>query len=208
MRELTGLFDLIERVTPEGGDWCTVSKAQTLAAMVVALRPQTVVEIGVWMGGSAIPMALALQYIEKLEPMSPRRLVAIDAWSADASIQGQEGKNVEWWSAAPHDLALTRFQERIAKHELAEIVQVVRCSSETASVPADIGLLHIDGNHGEQAISDVKRFAAGMARGGILVMDDVGWGAGTVATATQHARALGFADLYPLGTGVAMIRLS
>ena len=54
------LFSQIEAL-PMIGDWCPLDKAKTLAAMVLALRPAVVVEIGVWRGSSLLPMALALK---------------------------------------------------------------------------------------------------------------------------------------------------
>lgn len=62
MISLRSLLDEIARCLPEGGEWCTLDKAETLAAMIVAARPRLVVEIGVWEGGSLIPMLLALQH--------------------------------------------------------------------------------------------------------------------------------------------------
>jgi predicted O-methyltransferase YrrM len=76
----------VEDAAPEGGDWCSADKAVQLAALVIEHRPQVVVELGVWMGGSAIPMANALG-----------KLLAIDAWSTEASVAGQEGVNATWW---------------------------------------------------------------------------------------------------------------
>lgn len=197
----------IERVTPEGGDWCSVEKASTLAAMIIVNRPRLVVELGVWMGGSAIPIALALRH-NSLKHGLPGRLVAIDAWSAEASVAGQEGANLEWWRSIDHARALIVFRERIARHGLTEVVEVVRSPSDAATVPSEIGLLHVDGNHGEQAIRDVERFAPNVHIGGLMVLDDLAWSGGGVTRAWDRAHELGFIDLYPLGTGIAMLRIS
>lgn len=199
------LLETIGQVTQEGGDWCSVSKAQALAGLIVSLRCPTVVEIGVWMGGSAIPMALALQH-NFVEAGVRGRLVAIDPWSPAASVVDQQGDNQKWWSDVNHDQALATFKRRIAKHELESFVEIVRSSSDDAAVPEQIDLLHIDGNHGPQAVRDVDRFAPAIPGGGILVMDDLQWEGGSVERAHQTAIARGFRDLYQIGTGVVMIR--
>src|SRR4051812_47320274 len=78
--------------------WCTVDKAKTLAASVLAIRPGTVVQIGVWAGRSLIPMALACQSVHK------GIVIGIDPWSPDASAEGQIGENLAWWKdVAPHE---------------------------------------------------------------------------------------------------------
>lgn len=205
------LMTRVGEVLKEGGDWCGLDKAQTLAAMVLALRPRLICEVGVWTGGSLIPMLLALRTVEALETAahgtSPRRrAVAIDAWSATASCIGQDGENRDWWRAADHDAALQVFLGRLEALGLGSICDVVRAPSERVPAPDLIGLLHLDGNHGEQAVSDVERFAAAVVPGGILVMDDLHWQGGHVLRARDRALELGFAELYPLGSGMVLQR--
>ena len=194
------LLAQIEICLPEGGQWCSLEKAQTLAALIVGLRPRTVVEIGVWMGGSLVPMLLALKYNRA------GRAIAIDPWSPDASRAGEAPENAQWWGSIDHELALRTFADRLAKHDVASYCEVWRQRSDDATPPAPIDLLHVDGNHSDQAVRDVLRFAPGVRGGGILVLDDVGWIGGHVSRALEHARSLGFTELYPLGTGIVLQR--
>ena len=60
---MTNLFLDIADVVPRLNGWCSVNKAQHLAAMVCALQPVTAVEIGVFGGKSLIPMAMAMKRI-------------------------------------------------------------------------------------------------------------------------------------------------
>ncbi len=228
----------IARCLPEGGDWCSLEKAQSLAALVVGLRPRVVCEIGVWMGGSLVPMLLAMRAVELLEheamdvdaavrrasrTQGPdeeaaaahaakftsvrRRVVAIDPWSAPASCEGQGSEDAAWWSTVDHDEALRVLLARISRHGVAALCEVVRERSDVAQVPPRIDLLHVDGNHADQAMRDVQRFAGAVPVGGILVLDDVEWRGGHVARAHEHARATGFVDLYPVDTGIVMQRI-
>lgn len=196
---------------PEGGDWCSLEKAQTLASLVAGLRPRVVLEIGVWMGGSLVPMAIALRVLGELDAAArrevvPRRAIAVDPWSAAESCADQTPIDAAWWRSVDHDAALARFTTRVAKHRLTSLVEVVRCPSDRAPVPPSIDLLHVDGNHADQARRDVERFAPSVPPGGILVLDDLDWSGAHVRRGHDLAIALGFRDLFPLGCGVVMQR--
>jgi len=189
----------IERVTPDGGDWCSVEKSQTLAALILGLRPEVVIEIGVWRGGSCIPMCLALRHVG-----GPSRMIAIDPWSPDASVVDQGETNARWWGATDHEDAYRAFVARLERHGIT-ICTIERRSSDLVT-PIACQMIHIDGNHGPQAARDVERFAPLIAPGGILILDDIGWEGGHVQRGREIAQGLGFVDLYPLGSGVVMQR--
>lgn len=193
------LLAAIERALPEGGAWCDLTKATTLASIVLGLRPEVVVEIGVWMGGSLVPMLLAMRHVGK------GTAIAIDPWSPDASVEGQGAEDATWWGQTDHEAAYRRFLARLEVHDLTALCQVVRLPSEQV-LPPPCQLLHLDGNHGPQAVRDVERFAPLVDVGGILVLDDVAWTGGHVIHARERAEAHGFRALYELGTGVVMQR--
>lgn len=204
--DLKALFAEVERVLPEGGDWCSLEKAMALVALVVSLRPRVVVELGVWMGGSAIPMAIALR------ELGFGKLVAVDAWSSEASISGQRGANAQWWGetigAAGHELAFQTFVSRLKRHGIHGGRCVVhRQSTIEATVPEVIDVLHHDANHGPQVVGDIERWAPAVRLGGFLVLDDLNWEGGHVQRALELALELGFVELYRLGTGCVMQRV-
>jgi predicted O-methyltransferase YrrM len=189
---------------------CPPEKAATLGSLVLSLRPTTVVEIGVWMGSSFLPMAIAMKAYARPGDVC----VAIDPWNADDSIEDQRNpRNVAWWASVPHDQAYNTFCKRISELEVASIVDVQRCRSDKASIPHSIDILHIDGNHGDPAIRDVDRFCPHVRVGGIVIMDDIGWEkTERITTAVELAITalpdLGFVKLYDLGTGAVFQRLS
>jgi len=195
----------IEEAAPEGGDWCSVDKAIQLAALVIERRPQVVVELGVWRGGSAVPIAIALRHL------GIGQLLAIDAWSTEASVAGQEGVNATWWqSEGPegHKRARRTFVSRLKKHGITpERCAVVRQRSDEAAVPPSIDILHHDANHGPQVLADVERWAPAVRVGGLLILNDLGWPGGHVRRARDRALELGFVDQYPLGGGCVMQRI-
>lgn len=209
---LAKLAEEVAATLPSGGDWCSLHKAQTLAALVLGLRPRTCVEVGVWTGGSLIPVLLALRALGRVEQevhgcVVKRRALAIDAWSAEASCVDQSSADQVWWGRVDHEAALQTFLTRLSDLELSYLCDVVRASSDRAPVPARIDLLHLDGNHGAQAVRDVERFGSAVAVGGVLVLDDLDWSGGHVAWARDRALELGFESRYPLGTGVVLQRV-
>ena len=208
---MKALMAEIERALPEGGNWCSLQKAQTLAAIVIALRPQTVVEIGVWMGGSLVPMLLAMRSIDERNQMGARA-IAIDPWLAEASVAGETPENVAWWGTAVgqdgHEKAYRTFVSRLERYHVAHHVDIVRKRSDDYDPPAVIDLIHIDGSHTEQAVRDAERYLPRVRVGGIAILDDVAWAGGGVARAVEIAHELGFADLYSLGTGLVLQRIA
>ena len=187
--------------------WCSLEKATTLASIVLALRPSVVVELGVWMGGSAIPMAIALRAI------GGGQLLAVDAWSATASVAGQdEPKHATWWGTtmgeSGHLRAFEMFLRRLRAHGIPpERCSVRRQRTDEAEVPGTIDVLHHDANHGPQAVVDIDRWAPAVRVGGMLIIDDLDWAGGHVVRARDRAIELGFVELYLLGTGCVMQRV-
>jgi len=188
--------------------WCTLEKATKLVELVLSLQATTVVELGVWMGASAIPLALAL------ESRHVGRLFAIDAWSAPASIAGQDEEvHRKWWGekvgALGHQRAFEMFLRRLHRHGVSPArCRVIRQSTSLADIPAQIDLLHHDANHGPQAVADIERWAPAIRPGGVLVLDDLDWAGGHVTRARDRAAELGFVELYTLGTGCVMQRFA
>ena len=198
---LVKLMTQIEDCLPEGGEWCTVEKAQTLAAMVVALRPSTIVEIGVWMGGSLIPMCLAAITFNP----SPT-IIAIDPWSPGESVKGQSSADANWWKQADHEKAYQVFVKRLEKHSLQNTVKVWRMPSDQAPDVPNIDLLHIDGNHSDQALRDVEHYSPFVNVGGLVILDDIGWTGGGVEKAKEALLRFGYRQLYTLGSGAVFRR--
>lgn len=194
--------DLIEPAgqQPLGG-WTSVPKAQTFAAVVLGLRPEVSVEIGVWFGRSSLSMALAHKEIG-------RGVVhAIDAWSPHASIEGQGEADVKHWAATNHEIAYNSFMQNIQRLELQNIIKIHRAKSQDTEPPKNIGFLVIDGNHGDTAISDVKRYAPNVRTGGLVYCDDLNWSTGSVLRAIAILQTMGFVRLYDIEQGAMFQRI-
>jgi hypothetical protein len=192
----TDVFRRIEYISPKLSEWCPITKGHTLAALVIALRPAISVEIGVWQGSSLLPIALAHKAI------GFGRVIAVDAWDKFASIEGQQNKeDVDWWIAVDYEKAYQTFITAIAEEGVSQFVEVVRARSDEYTPPDNINLLHLDGNHSDQAVRDVQRFAPKMANGGIACLDDYDWAGGGVRKACAAMESLGWIEYARLGTG-------
>lgn len=173
--------------------WCPVEKAMDLAATVIALRPKVVLEVGVFGGKSLIPMALACQAIDS------GVCIGIDPWSAQASAEGYDGENRNWWEALNHDAILQGFVANVARLGLTDRIAIERAKSDDATAPKSICVLHVDGQHSEQAVRDVRKYASLVRVGGIACLDDIEWENGgdkPVHRAIDAIKALGFIELY------------
>jgi predicted O-methyltransferase YrrM len=106
--------------------------------------------------------------------------------------------------------------ERLEKHHItSDRCAVVRQRSDEAAVPSSIDVLHHDANHGPQVVADIERWVPSIRVGGLLIIDDLDWPGDLYPDAVRHVRRardraleLGFVELYLLGTGCVMQRLS
>lgn len=189
---INNIYTRIEEIQNGISGWCSVQKARTLASLIVGTRPELTVEIGVWFGKSLIPMALAHQHI------LTGKVMAIDPWKSESSILGQVNpQDKEWWDNQNiHDQAYRSFKMKIEEFNLSEYVEVIRKPSNDVNPPDNIGLLSVDGNHGEQAIDDIKRYAPKVKKGGFIVADDIEWTGGSVSKAISMLPAMGYKELY------------
>lgn len=192
---------LDKRRAPPIEGWCTLEKAYDLVASVLTLRPEVTVEIGGFGGASALPIAIALSAVGK------GQLIVIDPWDAKESAKGQTGENFEWWSKLDHETIYKGFMNAVLSENVAGQVVVLRQTSDTVKAPAVIDFFHSDGNHGEQAIRDVKRFCPNIRVGGLCFLDDIGWAGGAVGEAATWMLSVGFVKIYDRDTGAMFQRV-
>lgn len=168
--------------------WTTPEKAQQLYELTLKAKPAVAVEIGVWGGRGSIAVALAMKQL------GAGKVIAIDPWSREESAKGQvEPVSAEWWQSQDHDAVLKSFKWHLNRNGVDGFVEICRMTSDQAPVPKEIGLLIIDGNHGEQALADAKRFAPNVTLGGYCLLDDLDWTGGYVRQAEDFIKSLGFA---------------
>jgi methyltransferase family protein len=203
----TELFAAIPRLlakdrVPVIEGWCTTDKAMDLACSVLTLRPKVCVEVGIFGGASLLPIALALRTVGN------GQVIGIEPWSVEEAVKGQTGENLAWWSKIPMETIERGFMEAVVAEGLSGQVVVLKKTSDSVTPPDVIDLLHLDGNHGEQAFRDVKRFGAKVRIGGLCFLDDIGWDGGAVGRGAEWLLQNGFVRIYDRDTGAMFQRVS
>lgn len=183
------VYNKIRETLPNQHGWCSLFKGFTLTSLVFSIHPDVVVEVGTFAGRSAFPMALAMRELGK------GKLIAIDAWNASVSAGEETGDSKAWWSNVNHEVILQDFRRGIQEMGLQDIVQVIKSKSDDVE-PVPCQILHIDGAHSLQALTDCKRFSPLVSTGGFLILDDVNWQLKGPAKALEHALSIGFKELY------------
>ena len=151
--------------------WCSHQKASILLDIILAVKPKTVVEIGVWGGKSLLPMAYTLKRIGK------GIVYGIDPWDSQASLEGvmHEG-NIAFWRTVDHEGILLQLIDVIGQYGLDDSVRLVRDTSAHAPIIEEIDILHIDGNHSDvTSYIDVTKWVPLVRKGGWIVFDDMNW---------------------------------
>lgn len=155
--------------------WCTSEKAEKMMDLIYQVRPKVCVEIGVFGGSSIYPTASALKYINQ------GLVYAIDPWKVDDCLIGYQpdDANYMWWSMINYEEIYQHFQNMLKRFKLTDFCTTLRMTSnEALSIFADesIDILHIDGNHSEDAAYlDILMYLPKVKKGGYIWFDDVNW---------------------------------
>lgn len=197
------LFDSLKEVTDLPHGWTSYEKAKAMASAVIALRPTVSLEIGVFAAKGLTSFALAHKEI------GYGKAIGIDPFSVEAAIEGQvRSADVEWWSTqVDFEMILRTANETLAKFGCTEFSEIIRAKSRDAVVPHGIGVIRVDGNHGEEVLSDVRRYSPNCLPGSILFLDDIEWPGLSVKKAAEELEKSGWRKLYDIDDGAAYQRI-
>jgi len=152
--------------------WCSYEKAAVLIDAILKTKPETIVEIGVYGGKSLVPMAYALE-------MNGKGLIyGIDPWDTTESLKGIKNESSEyfWGSYVDHQVVMQNLINKILQFKLQKRITLIRNSSLEAPPIEDIDILHIDGNHSDEAsYIDVTKWVPLVKKGGLIILDDMTW---------------------------------
>lgn len=155
--------------------WCSEEKALAMFDLIVKEDPKVCVEIGVWGGSSIFPTALALKLLKN------RGIVfAIDPWKTEECIKNYiEGDpNYEWWSKVNIYKVYKSYVKMLQKFDIVSQCITYKETSANAfeKIPYEIDVLHIDGNHSEEAsFFDIITYYPKVKSGGYIWFDDKNW---------------------------------
>ncbi len=155
--------------------WCSKEKAAAFIDLVLEVRPDVCVEIGVFGGSSAFPVLSALKYL------GSGQLIAIDPWDKIECIKYfdpiEDAAHLKWWGNLNISFIYYAYLNMLKKHELEAYVTTIRSTSEQAVIHiGEIDILYIDGNHNEEVSSrDVELYLPKVRPGGYIWYNDSLW---------------------------------
>lgn len=183
-------------LNPKLPGWCEIPKALTLYNLVLATKPLTILEVGVFGGRSALPMMQACKRNGK------GVVHCVDPWSPKSSEEGQVADvDRKWWGNLNHEIIYQGFVDQVKKNGLMPFCEIHRMKSSEFDGPSVIDVFHCDGNHGPDALSDTIKFSNRVPQGGYVILDDLNWTGGHVGKSAERLKENGFMELHPLGTG-------
>ena len=160
-------------------------------------------EIGVYAGKGIVSMGMAHRFI------NCGKVIGIDPWAENESAKGQlNPEDAKWWKGIDHESIYQLCQHEISTYQLHPWIELARTTSDAYPAPKGLGVLRIDGNHGEQAFKDTQRFSPAVMPGGILFLDDLNWTGGAVQRASDWLHHAGWKELYPLDDGLVFQRVA
>jgi len=173
--------------------WCTREKADKLIQLVQESNPKLVVELGVFGGRSLLAFALACKHI------AGARVIGIDAWAVDASLEGtNDTSNSDWWGKIDYRNIQTYAANLMIKYQVNDIVQLWKTKSNAVVDKFEdesIDILHQDSNHSEEtSTNEVQLYSSKLKKGGFWVFDDTNWS--TTQTAQDLLLSKQFIEVY------------
>lgn len=153
--------------------WCFVPKMVQMAGLVLREQPQLCIEVGVYGGRSALPVAAALRHNRK------GLLRAADPYSGTEALKGTLPPSEAWWGAADLNEVLALFLQARLVSGLEPWLEFDRVPSAlflARLAPDSVDVAHVDANHSEEgALADVTATWAALKPDGWLWLDDTDW---------------------------------
>lgn len=180
-RLLLSIEELKENVfstLPSVFGWCTQEKAQNFIDLVLEVKPQVYVEIGVFGGSSLFPVASALQFL------GDGIIIGIDPWDKNETLQYfdpiQDAVDYQWWKNLNFERVYYSYLNLLKRFELEEycITMKMTAAKAVTKIHSPIDILYIDGNHSQEcSLQDVELYLPKVRRGGYIWMNDTLWAA-------------------------------
>jgi len=143
--------------------------------LIYEVNPAVCVEVGVFGGSSIYPTASALKFLNR------GTVYAIDSWSAPDCLEGYPSNdpNYQWWGSVDLETVYLSFVKMLNRFQLDPYCIVMRTTGLKALdqfANESIDILHIDGNHTEDAaLSDAQMYLPKVKKGGYIWFDDADW---------------------------------
>jgi cephalosporin hydroxylase len=174
--------------------WCTIEKARKIIELVQQIKPDLSVELGVYAGRSLLPLAVASKHYN-----SNSKVIGIDAWSKDASLEGTNSEaNNEWWAKIDYNFFMKYTFDLLKRFRANDITELWKIKSiEVANKFSyeSIDILHQDSNHSEEtSTAEVELYWDKVKHGGFWIFDDTNWP--TTNKAQELLKTKGYEEIY------------
>lgn len=157
--------------------WMSAAKVTAIANTIIEIEAKNVVEIGVFAGRATVGIGLALKHLG-----DSGRCLAIDPWSADASVEGWNDENAEYWQKVNYEAVMKGAQRQLRLRGIDGLVKLHRSTSDNAvdevksQFSDGLDVLILDGNHSpKQSCKDVENYKPLVRPGGFIFFDDSDW---------------------------------
>ncbi|HEX2583066.1 MAG TPA: class I SAM-dependent methyltransferase [Chlamydiales bacterium] len=151
--------------------WCTKEKAELIMDLILLERCQNCVEIGVFDGGSFLPIAATLNYLHQ------GKAYAIDPWSnwQATRYMAETDPNKEWWGTVDMDWVYKAYKRMLKEWKLESYCVTFKETSESAvGKVRDIDFLHFDGNYSKAtSLFDAREYLPQVKIGGYILFSNL-----------------------------------
>jgi hypothetical protein len=174
---LVRIKQLLDTIPVDDGGGASLLKILVLADLIMARPVIRMVEIGVYRGRLLLPLAMLMQWREGGE------VFGIDPYEASAAEQHDAHHrqiDLERWADVVDWDGLyegvLRTAERLGVQTRCNLVRARSEDVADQFAPGTIDLLHIDGNHDQDAVArDAELYVPRVSVGGYVVLDDASW---------------------------------
>ena len=172
-KKISKFYTLFDKKFGEWG-WCFQEKADAIIDCIFEVcssKPSPIcVEIGVYGGKSLVP------FVESLKKIGRGVVYGIDPWTnKDALVGYDHPSHQQFWGNIDLERMHNICLEGISELNGEKFVSIIRETSDDAPTLGEIDVLHIDGQHTEQLIKDINKYAVSVVEGGYCLVDDVEW---------------------------------
>lgn len=157
--------------------WCSEEKAEMFMDLVLRENLKVCVEIGVFGGASALPIATALK-LQGGEGV----IYCVDPWDSEEASRHfdpiKDKENYTYWSRIDFSRIYRGFINTVNVWQLEDQCVVIQADSALAAedIEDSIDFLHIDGNHSEAiSLLDAETYLPKVRSGGYICYNDCLW---------------------------------
>lgn len=161
--------------------WCSSEKAELLMDLILLIKPNVCVEVGVGAGSSLLPVATSLKYLSSKRPHSTKKptgtIYAIDAWSNKIACRNlqKDDPNRSWWATVDMKQLFELFKKTLATWGVQPYCKViVKPSLKAAKSLPPIDFLHLDGDYSQSgSLGDVETYLPKVTPGGYILLSNI-----------------------------------